>query len=213
MDIKIYNLTGKVTEEIKVSDKIFGLKPNPTLIHETLNAMLSNRREVLANTKTKGEVRGGGKKPWKQKGTGRARHGSSRSPLWVGGGITFGPRRERNYKVKINQQVKDKALCMILSDKLLSNDLMVVDKVALKNPKTKELAALTAGFLKAVGKISKGTNLLATAKSDALKRASRNLTNWKNIGAADINPLNTINSNLLILEKDALLALEKRLSK
>lgn len=213
MDIKVYNLDGKATGEMKVSDAIFGLEPNTTLLHETLNAMLSNKRQVLANTKTKGEVRGGGKKPWKQKGTGRARHGSSRSPLWVGGGITFGPRRERNYEVKINKQIKDRALCMILSDKVKNNELLVVEKVALKASKTKELFGAIKGFLAKFGKDLSGANLLVTAKNEMLKTASRNLADLENMGAADVNVLNATKSKLIIVEKEAMQDLEKRLTK
>jgi large subunit ribosomal protein L4 len=213
MDIKVYNLDGKAAGEMKVSDAVFNVEPNATLLHETLNAMLSNKRQVLANTKTKGEVRGGGKKPWKQKGTGRARHGSSRSPLWVGGGVTFGPRRERNYEVKINKQVKDRALCMILSDKIKNNELLVVEKVVLKTAKTKELFVVVKGFLKKLGKDLVGMNLLITAKNEALKTAGRNLANVENMGAADLNVLNATKSKLMIVEKEALQDLEKRLTK
>ncbi|MFA5420997.1 MAG: 50S ribosomal protein L4, partial [Patescibacteria group bacterium] len=102
--INVYNQEAKVVGEVKLSDKVFALEANSDLIHQALVAQMSNERQVLAHTKTKAEVRGGGKKPWKQKGTGRARAGSSRSPIWVGGGVTFGPRKDRNFTKKINKK-------------------------------------------------------------------------------------------------------------
>ena len=103
MKLPVYNKEGKELKQIELSEEIFGLKWNGDLVHQVIVSMLSNARETLAHTKTRAEVSGGGKKPWRQKGTGRARHGSNRSPIWVGGGITFGPRNEVNYKRKINK--------------------------------------------------------------------------------------------------------------
>ena len=103
LKVKVYNLEGKETEEVELSEEIFDVKIKDDLVHQAFVAHISNSRQVLADTKNKGEVRGGGKKPWKQKGTGRARHGSSRSPIWRGGGVTFGPTTERNYSKKIKR--------------------------------------------------------------------------------------------------------------
>jgi large subunit ribosomal protein L4 len=110
MKLNIYNQQGDTKGEIEVSDSVFGVKTNSVLINEALVAQMSNERQVLADTKDRSEVRGGGKKPWRQKGTGRARAGSSRSPIWAGGGVTFGPTKDRNFSKKINKQAKRKAL-------------------------------------------------------------------------------------------------------
>jgi large subunit ribosomal protein L4 len=117
--------------------EIFDVEINPDLIHQVVVAQTANRRRVIAHTKGRGEVRGGGKKPWRQKGTGRARHGSIRSPLWKGGGVTFGPTKERTFKKEINKKMKRKALFMVLTAKAKNNLLLVLDKIILEQPKTK----------------------------------------------------------------------------
>lgn len=210
--IKVYNLNGEAVEDLKLSDDIFDVAPKKALLHEVMVAFLSNKRGPYAHTKTKGEVRGGGKKPWQQKGTGRARHGSTRSPIWVGGGITFGPRSERNYKIKINKKVKDAALCMLLSDKLLNGGLIVVDKMELKEAKTKMLLGAVKNLFGKIGKELKGRGLLVTDENKNIKIASRNLKELKNV-SSNLGVLEVMNSNYLLLEKNALEALVKRLQK
>jgi large subunit ribosomal protein L4 len=143
---KIYNQQAEKTGEIELNSKIFGKKVSESLVHQAVVAQMANQRQVLAHTKTKGEVRGGGKKPWKQKGTGRARVGSSRSPLWRGGGITFGPRNDRNFSLKINQKMKQSALFMALSDKLADNKMIILDKVEMKEYKTKTVNEMVKNF-------------------------------------------------------------------
>ncbi len=134
----VLNQKGEQVKEIKVSPAIFNVKLNSKVIHQVVVAMAANQREILAHTKTKDEVRGGGKKPWRQKGTGRARHGSSRSPIWIGGGITFGPRNIRNFKQKINKKMRQKAMLMALSDRFRNELITVVDTFEMKDAKTKE---------------------------------------------------------------------------
>ncbi|MFH0814782.1 MAG: 50S ribosomal protein L4 [Candidatus Falkowbacteria bacterium] len=134
----VLNQKGEQKKEIKVSPAIFNVKLNSKVIHQVVVAMAANQREILAHTKTKDEVRGGGKKPWRQKGTGRARHGSSRSPIWIGGGITFGPRNIRNFKQKINKKMRQKAMLMALSDRFRNELITVVDTFEMKDAKTKE---------------------------------------------------------------------------
>ena len=146
MKAKVYNLEGKATGEIELSDAIFGVKIKPEIVHQVFTAQMNNRREPWADTKKRGEVRGGGKKPWQQKGTGRARHGSIRSPIWKGGGVTFGPLSVRNYKTKINDKLRRLALKMCLSDKASGAALWVVEDFKFAEPKTK----LFANFLKAL---------------------------------------------------------------
>ena len=126
---QVFRQTGEKIKELELNAKIFGVEVKESVVHQVIVAQMANSREAIAHTKLKSEVRGGGKKPWAQKGTGRARHGSSRSPIWVGGGVTFGPRNIRNFSQKINKKMKTKALFMCLSDKVANNLLTVLDDV------------------------------------------------------------------------------------
>ena len=137
--INVYNTEGRVVGEQELASAFWDTKENSALLHQVVNAMMANLRKPLAHTKTRGEVRGGGRKPWKQKGTGRARHGSNRSPIWVGGGVTFGPRRERDYSQKINKKMKRAALQMLLANKAQADKLVVVDAFDLTSPNTKTM--------------------------------------------------------------------------
>src|SRR3990167_5612152 len=138
MKATVYNQEGKEVGAMELPARLFGVELNPDLVHQVMVAQLANARQILAHTKTRGEVRGGGRKPWKQKHTGRARHGSIRSPIWVGGGIVFGPRKDRNYHQKINKKVAKKALLMALSDKVANDKLVLLDSFKLDQIKTKE---------------------------------------------------------------------------
>ncbi|MBU1180429.1 50S ribosomal protein L4 [Patescibacteria group bacterium] len=209
--VKVYNLDGEVKEELEISDKVFNVNSNEDLLHQVVTGCLANRRGVFAHTKTRGEVSGGGKKPWRQKGTGRARHGSIRSPLWVGGGITFGPRSNRNFKVKINKKTKNKALCMLLTDKLRDSGLLVIEKLEIKEPKTKELFGAIKNLFNKLGKELKGKGLLVTDGEKNIKLASRNLQKLQNIAGKDLSVLDVINSEHIIIERNTLIGLEKRL--
>ena len=139
MKLPIYNLAGEKIKEKEVSSRIFGVKIRPEVIHQVVVAQGANARPVLADTKNRGEVRGGGKKPWRQKGTGRARQGSIRSPQWKGGGVVFGPTSDRNFSQRVNKKQKQLALAMCLSDKVNNNLLAVFDKLSLNEGKTKKL--------------------------------------------------------------------------
>ncbi|MCK4968648.1 MAG: 50S ribosomal protein L4 [Candidatus Aenigmarchaeota archaeon] len=139
MEINIYNQQGEVIKKETINDDIFSILPKKEVIYQVVTAQLSNQRSVIAHTKGRSEVRGGGKKPWKQKGTGRARHGSIRSPLWIGGGVTFGPRKNKQYKKKVNKKVKRLAFKMCLSDKVRDQHLLVLDKLNLSKIKTKNM--------------------------------------------------------------------------
>jgi len=137
----VYNANGEVVGKRELIADIFNREIKEGLVHLAVVAQAANARPVLADTKSRGEVRGGGKKPWRQKGTGRARHGSIRSPLWRGGGVTFGPRTDRNYSLKINKKAKKNALCMVLSDKAQQNNIILLDAPAFHAQKTKEALA------------------------------------------------------------------------
>ena len=121
LKIKVYTQDGKETKELALNPAVFGVAVKESVVHQVMVAQMANSRVAIAHTKTRAEVRGGGRKPWKQKGTGRARHGSTRSPIWVGGGVTFGPRSDRNFSQKVNKKMKTKALFMCLSDKVNNN--------------------------------------------------------------------------------------------
>ena len=138
MKYDIYNSTGEKVKQIDLNPDIFGIEINQGLVHQAAVAQMSARRKILAHTKDKSEVHGGGRKPWRQKGTGRARHGSIRSPLWKGGGVTFGPTKDRNFVKKINKKMKRKALFMCLTDRTKEQDLVLLDKLEVKDNKTKE---------------------------------------------------------------------------
>src|SRR5674476_740010 len=137
MEAKIYNQKGTSTETIDLPAKVFAAKWRADLVHQVVEGMRSNKRAGTADTKDRGEVRGGGRKPWQQKGTGRARHGSTRSPIWVGGGVTHGPRKDENFDRKVSKKMKAKAFYTILSRKFKDGEILFVDSISFKEPKTK----------------------------------------------------------------------------
>lgn len=148
MKIDLYNQLGEIVGKVNLPDSVFGVEVDANLIHQAIVAQMANSRRTLAHTKSRSEVRGGGIKPWRQKGTGRARHGSSRSPIWVGGGVTFGPTKNRNFTKKINKKAKRKALSMTLSSKLEDKQFLVVDDIKLKESKTKEAVSIIGNLTK-----------------------------------------------------------------
>ncbi|MFH0803894.1 MAG: 50S ribosomal protein L4 [Candidatus Tagabacteria bacterium] len=215
MESKVYNQEGKETGKIKLPAEIFGLAWNPDLVHQIMIAMQANQRKGTAHAKTRAEVRGGGRKPWRQKGTGRARHGSIRSPIWRGGGVTFGPTKEKIYTQKINKKMKQKALLVALSQKARDNEILILDDLKLKAPKTKEAAAILKnlskikGFEKLAGK--KNTALILTKdKNEQLKRGFRNLPGVLFNEARNLNLLDALTYKYLIFPKEALKNLESK---
>ncbi|NCD00933.1 50S ribosomal protein L4 [bacterium] len=215
-NLKIYNKEAKGVGEISVSEKIFSVETNPDLLHQAVVAQRANQRQVLAHTKTKGEVRGGGKKPWKQKGTGRARAGSSRSPIWIGGGITFGPRKDRNFSQKINLKMKRRAILMALSDKARNESLAVLDKWEVKEFKTKEIDVVLGNFEKGVFKTNdKRRSLLVITSSmdDKLKYSTRNLEGVEIINLDNINIVDLLKYRELLLTEEVVKNLETRYNK
>jgi large subunit ribosomal protein L4 len=200
---KLYNQAGEDKGEIKLNSKIFNIEISPDLIKQAILALLSNRRNVIAHAKGRSEVRGGGRKPWRQKGTGRARHGSTRSPIWKGGGVTFGPSKEQNFTVKINKKAKVRALFMTLSDKAGSGLISVLEGFASKDGKTKEVSE----FLKKM-KMTKG--LVVIEKMDEkIARAFRNIKGVEVIAANSLNVYDTLNAKTVIFTKEALKVLEQ----
>lgn len=206
MKISVYNQKAEVVGEIDLNDKIFGVKTSQHLLAESVRIQASNARKGLANTKTRGEVSGGGKKPWKQKGTGRARAGSTRSPIWRHGGVTFGPTSDRNWSLKINKKAKTKALFMSLSDKVTDGKLIVVDSMNLEAIKTKEFMAIMKSFTAQLGK----KQLFVLPKKDnSLDRASRNIPHLTSTLATSLNVTDVLKADTMVILKDSLAVIEK----
>ena len=209
MKVKVYNLEGKATGEMNLSDSVFGVKAKPEVVHGVFTAQTNNQREPWADTKNKGEVRGGGKKPWPQKGTGRARHGSTRSPIWKGGGVTFGPLTIRNYKEKINKKTKRLALKMCLSDRVKNDALVVVEDFNFSEPKTK----LFANFLKALPVKAKSFLLLTPGKNDMVLRMTKNLKSVNTVRAEDLSVMDVLSKPAVLISKAGVEMVEKVFSK
>ena len=183
-------------------DRIFAVKWNPDLVSQALNAQLANARESLAHAKGRGEVSGGGKKPWRQKGTGRARHGSIRSPIWRGGGVAHGPSKDKIFAVKINKKMKQAAIFSVLSKKLSEGELKVVESLAVSEPKTK-LAA------KMIGVFSKSALVIPSSENKNIYRASANIPKIKSLGAESLNVYDLLCYKNVLLEKGAVELIDK----
>lgn len=215
MKVDLYNQSGETVGDFDLPEKIFGLKINQELIRQVVDAQLANSRQVIAHTKGRGEVRGGGRKPWRQKGTGRARHASIRSPIWRGGGVTFGPTKERNFEKKINKKMKRKALFMALSSKVKDKEFMVLEDLKFSEAKTKEAArilnTLTAKFGGyRLGKKKRDTVLLILpSPGQTVKRAMNNLPYLDILSADSLNTVDILKNKYTILTKDSVAVIEK----
>jgi large subunit ribosomal protein L4 len=189
MQVNLYNQDAKSIGKVDLPDQIFSLDVNNDLLHQVVISQISNKRQVIAHAKTRAEVRGGGKKPWKQKGTGRARHGSIRSPIWKGGGVAFGPTKDRNFKKKINRKMAKKALYMALSSKVNDKELIVIDDIKLNEWKTKEMARVINNTSKLFPENKKGKTLIVISKNanKDLKRVSKNIPDLYLIEALNLS--------------------------
>lgn len=211
MKIKVYNQSAEFAHDLELSDKIFGVKTNPELLHQALVAQMANERQVLADTKDRSEVRGGGKKPWKQKGTGRARVGSSRSPIWIGGGVTFGPTSDRNFSKKINKKMKQKAIFMALSDKAANNNLVILDALQMTEFKTKQFnEILLACETKVLNTDRRNILVINESKDEKVRYSARNLKGVEIINLENINVVDLIKYKNLLLTEAAVKILEER---
>ncbi|KKT96382.1 MAG: 50S ribosomal protein L4 [Parcubacteria group bacterium GW2011_GWC2_45_15] len=193
--VKVYNLNGEVVREEELAPQVFDIVIKPVVVQQVVEAQLANSRQVLAHTKGRGEVRGGGKKPWNQKGTGRARHSSIRSPLWVGGGVTFGPTKLRNFSKSINKKMKKKALAMVLTDKVKHDNLVLLEELTIAEPKTKLLVNL-------LGKLpvkDHKTLTILDKKNDNLIKSSQNLHYVSTEPAQSLNVVDLLNADYLLL--------------
>lgn len=204
LDAVVFNQEGKEVSNISLPLEIFGLKVNSDLISQAVTAQMANSRDSIAHAKDRSEVRGGGKKPWKQKGTGRARHASIRSPLWAGGGVTFGPRTEKNFSVKINKKMKRQALFMVLSGKLRDGELIILDDLKLKQAKTKDMAQAMEKIGAGVKMdLAKGTMIVLSKKDEMVFRAAKNLPKILTMGVNSLNVVDLLSSRYLLMPKEA----------
>ncbi|MDA8195485.1 MAG: 50S ribosomal protein L4 [Thermaerobacter sp.] len=200
--VNVYNLDGQVVGEVTLSDRVFAAPVNPGLLHQAVVAYEANQRAGTASTKTRAQVRGGGRKPWRQKGTGRARAGTSRAPHWRHGGVVFGPH-PRDFSLKFPRKMRQAALRQALSARLERNELMVVDSMALPLAKTRELLAV-------LDRLQLGRNvLLVTAKPDqTVKLSARNIQDVKATTADSLNVYNLLKFHRLVLDRAAVESIE-----
>jgi large subunit ribosomal protein L4 len=220
METAVYTHKGEKKGSVSLPAHIFGLSWNGDLVHQVMHAIQANARAGTADTKGRGEVRGGGKKPWKQKGTGRARHGSSRSPIWVGGGVAHGPLAEKNYKQKVNKKMAQKALATALSAKVRDGEALFVESFAFgKEPKTRDAAGAVQAFaaIKGFEKLAKARTtkaiLVLPGVDKVVAQSFRNVPQVEVVLAKDLNTLDVVNRKYVIVvsPKETIEALEKRL--
>ncbi len=201
--VAVYNMAGAQVGEIELNDNVFGIEPNKAVMYDFIKMQLANKRQGTSSTKTRTEVRGGGKKPWRQKGTGRARVGSSRNPVWRGGGIAFGPK-PRDYSYKLPQKVRRLALKSALSTKVLDHKIIVVDELSFEQPKTKIMVQALEAL-----KVGKKT-LVVTADGNAnVVKSARNIEGVKPLRADFINVYDILKYDTLLITRDAVAMVEE----
>ncbi|HMP67656.1 MAG TPA: 50S ribosomal protein L4 [Candidatus Paceibacterota bacterium] len=202
----IFDKNGKESKQISLPKEIFDVALNKDLVHQVVVSMTSNSRENIAHTKDRAEVSGGGKKPWKQKGTGRARHGSTRSPIWIGGGITFGPRNEKDYSRKISKKIKAKVLAMIFSQKNRDNEIVLIEPLDLKEIKTKSAKEILTNISKnkEYSDLSSRRNstavIVLSNKNNVVQKSFQNIPGIKIDTIKNVNILEILNYKYVILE-------------
>ncbi len=201
--IDVYNMEGKKVSDVELNDNVFGIEPNEAIVHSVLVNYLANQRQGTQSTKTRSEVSGGGRKPWRQKGTGRARQGSIRAPQWVKGGIALGPR-PRSYKYTVNKKERRLAIRSVLSSKVLENNLVVLDKAEMKEIKTQAMVKTLAN-LKVEGK----TLILLPERNENVQKSARNIKNVKTTLVNTINVYDLLKYNRLVVTRDAVKKLEE----
>lgn len=221
MESIIYNAQGKKAGTIKLPESVFGVAWNDSLMHQVVTSMQDNARTPVAHTKGRGEVRGGGRKPWQQKGTGRARHGSIRSPIWRKGGVTHGPLKEKVFAREIPKKMRAKALYMALSRKLKDGEVVFVDSFGITEPRTalakKSLVALSkvAGFEKISAKKKNAALVALVDPSEASTKSFRNIGNISCVNVRSLNPVAVLGNSFIIIENPgaAVAIVESRLAK
>ena len=201
--IDVVDMKGKKVSDLELAENIFGIEPNKTIVHSVLVNYLANQRQGTQSTKTRAEVRGGGKKPWRQKGTGRARQGSIRAPQWIKGGIALGPK-PRSYKYTVNKKERQLAIKSILSSKVLEKELTVVDKLEVKEIKTKTMVKALADM-----KVEGKTLIILPEKNNEVYMSSRNIEGVKTILLNNINVFDLLKYTNLVLPVDTVKKLEE----
>ena len=201
--IDVYDIKGKKVSDIELNEKVFGIEPNENIVHEVLINYLANQRQGTQSTKTRSEVRGGGRKPWRQKGTGRARQGSIRAPQWIKGGIALGPK-PRSYKYSLNKKEKQLAIKSVLSSKVIEKELTVVDKLDLKEIKTKSMVKAFEDL-----KISGKTLIVLPEKNLNVQASTNNIEGAKTILVNEINVYDLLKYTNLVLPVDTVKKLEE----
>ena len=201
--IDVYDIKGEKVKSMTLKDEVFGIEPNEAIVHSVLINYLANQRQGTQSTKTRAEVRGGGKKPWRQKGTGRARQGSIRAPQWIKGGIALGPK-PRSYKYRVNKKEKQLAIKSLLSSKVLDKDLVVVDKFDFKEIKTKQMVEALKN-LKVEGKAL----IMIPEKNEVIQKSSRNIENVRTTSVSTINVFDLLKYKKLVLTVDTVKKLEE----
>ena len=201
--IDVYDINGKKVKELELNEAVFEIEPNEAVVHSVLVNFLANQRQGTQNTKTRSEVSGGGKKPWRQKGTGRARQGSIRAPQWIKGGIALGPK-PRSYKYTVNKKERALAIRSVLSAKVLENELVVVDNMPLKEIKTKEMVK-ALNNLKVEGKAL----IMLPTKNENIQKSARNIEGVKTTLVETINVYDLLKYNKLVVTEDTVKKLEE----
>ena len=205
--ISVLNVNGQKVKDIKLNDNIWSIEPNDAVIYDAIRLATASLRQGTHSVKTRAEVSGGGRKPWRQKGTGNARQGSTRSPQWRHGGIVFGPTTERNYNIKMNKKERRLALKSALSYKVIDSELTVLDELKLSSSKTKEIVKVLEGL-----KLNKSTLFVFNELTDELILASRNLEGVKVILPNEVNVLDVARYQNLVATEDAIKSIEEVLS-
>ena len=202
--VDVYDIKGKKVSDIELADSVFGIEPNEAIVHSVLVNYLANQRQGTQSTKTRAEVSGGGRKPWRQKGTGNARQGSTRAPHWVGGGVVFGPSSDRNYTKKMNKKERRLALKSALTYKAKANEIVAIEKFDAETNKTKDMLKLLDG-LKLSGKLL----IVTTELTENAILATRNIDSIKLILANEINTYDVLYCDKLVITEDALKYVEE----
>jgi large subunit ribosomal protein L4 len=218
LETTVYSTEGKEVSKLTLPERVFGTAWNADLVHEVVTSIRENARAGTAHTKDRSEVRGGGKKPWKQKGTGRARHGSSRSPIWSGGGVAHGPRNERSYSRKVNKNARAKALACVLSQKFADGEVVFVNDLTMSEPKAKDARKILValGGIKGVERIAtKRTNaalIILGGREQNTELSFRNFGNIAVVQAKDVNPVELLTYKYVVVAKPeaSVKALESR---
>ncbi|MBI2010982.1 MAG: 50S ribosomal protein L4 [Candidatus Colwellbacteria bacterium] len=204
MTTDLYNQEGKVIDKIDLPDRVFSRPWNPDLVHQALRVQMANRRQVLAHAKDRSEVRGGGKKPWAQKHTGRARHGSIRSPIWKGGGVTHGPTKDKKYSLRINKKMRQAAILAVLSERLKEGEIKFIDSLKVE-PKTKNLSLALSKFFDRKPNVL----LIPDSGNKNIYGVSRNLEKVKSLNPKSLNVYDLLKYKNILVEKEAVSEIEK----